>query len=159
VSNLAVRPTWFSFGGTAAIVTSMGLILGLQAAASSRQAIVGALLIVAVADNLSDSLSVHLYQEAERLDGRDAFISTLANFVTRLVVASTFVFLVIAVPDNVMPWAATLWGLSLLAWLSHRIARARGAPPGKEIVKHLTIAGVVLAVSHLLGTWLAAAFG
>jgi len=157
--NLAIRPTWFSFGGTAAIVTSMGLILGLQAAASSRQAIVGALLIVAVADNLSDSLSVHLYQEAEQLASREAFISTLANFATRLVVASTFVVLVIALPHDVLPWAATLWGMSLLALLTHRIARARGAPPGKEIAKHVAIAGVVLAVSQLLGTGLATAFG
>ena len=155
----AIRPTWFSFGGTAAIVTSMGLILGLQAAASSRQAIVGALLIVALADNLSDSLSVHLYQEAERLEGRQAFISTVANFATRLVVASTFVVLVLALPHNVLPWAAATWGMALLALLTHRIARSRGTPPAKEIAKHLAIAGVVLMVSDLLGTWLAAAFG
>jgi len=154
-----IRPAWFSFGGTAAIVTSMGLILGLQAAASSQRAIVGALLIVAIADNLSDSLSVHLYQEAERLEGREAFISTLANFATRLVVASTFVLLVIALPHHILPWAAAAWGMLLLAWLSHRIARARGAPPGREIAKHIAIAAVVLVISRLLGTWLVTAFG
>jgi len=155
---LAIKPTWIGFGGTAAIVTSMGLILGLEAAASSRQAIVGALLIVAVADNLSDSLSVHVYQEAERLEAREAFISTFANFVARLLVASTFVFMVIVLPPQALPWATTAWGLLLLAGLTHRIARARGAPVGKEIAKHVAIAAVVLFISRLLGTWIATAF-
>ena len=152
--KLAIRPTWFGFGGTAAILTSTGLILGLQAAESSRQAIVGALLIVALADNLSDSLSVHIYQEAERMQSREAFIATVANFVTRLLIASTFIVLVLALPGEALPWAAAAWGLVLLAWLTHRIARARGAPVGREIAKHLVIAGVVLAVSRGLGSWI-----
>ena len=136
----------------------MGLILGLQAAESSQRAIVSALLIVALADNLSDSLSVHVYQEAERLDGRAAFISTIANFVTRLLAASTFVLLVIVLPRDFLAWAAVAWGMTLLAWLTGRIARARGVPVGKEIVKHVAIAALVLAVSRLLGGWIATAF-
>jgi VIT1/CCC1 family predicted Fe2+/Mn2+ transporter len=153
--KLAIRPTWFGFGGTAAILTSTGLILGLQAAESSRQAIVGALLIVALADNLSDSLSVHIYQEAERMESRDAFISTVANFATRLLIAATFIVLVLALPGELLPWAAAAWGLLLLALLTHRIARARGAPVGREIAKHLVIAGIVLAISRGLGSWIA----
>jgi hypothetical protein len=43
-----------SFGSTAAIVTSVGLIVGFGAATISRVAIVSALLIVAFADNISD---------------------------------------------------------------------------------------------------------
>ena len=135
----------------------MGLILGLQAAASPQKTIVGALLIVALADNLSDSLSVHVYQESERLDGREAFVSTVANFAVRLLVAMTFVFLVVALPGEFLPWAAAGWGMLLLAWLTHRIALARGAPVGKEIAKHFVIAVVVLAVSRALGTWIAGA--
>jgi VIT1/CCC1 family predicted Fe2+/Mn2+ transporter len=157
--KLAIRPTWFGFGGTAAILTSTGLILGLQAAESSRQAIVGALLIVALADNLSDSLSVHIYQEAERMESRDAFISTVANFATRLLIAATFIVLVLALPGELLPWAAAAWGLLLLALLTHRIARARGAPVGREIAKHLVIAGIVLAISRGLGSWIAGPSG
>jgi VIT1/CCC1 family predicted Fe2+/Mn2+ transporter len=157
--KLAIRPTWFGFGGTAAIVTSTGLILGLQAAESSRQAIIGALLIVALADNLSDSLSVHVYQEAERLESREAFISTVANFATRLLIAATFIVLVVALPGGALPWAAATWGLLLLAGLTHLIARARGAPVGREIAKHLVIAGIVLAISRSLGSWIAGLSG
>ena len=58
----------------------MGLILGLDAAASGRQAIIRALPIIVLTDNLSDSLSVQVYLEAEQLEGRKALISTIAVF-------------------------------------------------------------------------------
>lgn len=137
----------------------MGLILGLDAAGATRRAIVGALLIVAVADNLSDSLSVHIYQEAERLKKGDAFVSTATNFAARLVVALTFVAWVLVLPIGLAPAAAIAWGLVLLALLTDRIARAKGVPIVKEIGKHIAVAGAVLVVSRVLGTWIAGSFG
>ena len=155
----AIKPAWISFGGTAAVVTSMGLIFGLEAAASSRQTIVAALLIVAVADNLTDSLSVHVYQEAERLQGREALRSTVANFVTRLLFALSFVGLAAVLPRSLLLLVAPAWGFALLAWLTYLIARARGAPVGWEIAKHFVVALIVLGVSRWLGTWISGAFG
>ena len=156
---ITIRPSWISFGGTAAIVTSMGLITGLDAAASSRQSIASTLLIVALADNLSDSLSVHVYQEAEQLDSREAYRSTLANFVTRLLVALSFVVLVITLPRDSLVAVTLAWGFLLLALLTFRIARARGARVGKEIAKHVVIAAIVLVISRWLGAWIAGSFG
>jgi len=153
---MAINPAWFSFGGTAAIVTSMGLILGLEAAAATRPAMVSALLIVALADNLSDSLSVHIYQEAENLEAREAFRSTLANFAVRLLVALSFVALALFAPRPWLAAGAIGWGLALLSVLTWRIARARRRPVGREIAKHIAIAVVVLAVSRALGLWISA---
>ena len=76
----------FSFGATAAIVTSMGLIIGLDAATATKATILSGLLIVAIADNLTDSLSVHIYQESERLEPRAAFHATLVH-VPKLITA------------------------------------------------------------------------
>lgn len=149
-----LRPTWISFGGTAAIVSSMGLILGLDAATSSQRAIMSSLLIVALADNLTDSLSVHMYQEAERLESHLAFVATAANFVTRLIASLSFVALVIVTPRALLTAATAAWGFLLLTLLTYRLARARGANAGKEIVRHLAVAAIVLLTSRLLGTWL-----
>ena len=55
---------------------------------------VSAPLIAAVADNLTGSLSVHMYQESERLEEREAFIGTLTNFATRFIVCLSFVLIV-----------------------------------------------------------------
>lgn len=65
-----MKATQFSFGGTAAVVTNMALISGLTTVSAAKTAIVSGLLIVAVADNLTDSLSIHLYQESEHLEPR-----------------------------------------------------------------------------------------
>lgn len=148
---MRMRPAWISFGGTAAIVTSMGLILGLEAAATGRGTLVGALLIVALADNLSDSLSVHVYQESENLDSREAFRSTLMNFAARLLVALSFVLLVIVAPAGLLVALAIAWGFVLLTALTWHIARARKVPVGREIGKHMAVAAIVLAASRALG--------
>ena len=96
-----------SFGGPAAIVASVALIVGLDAAATDRTAIVGSLLILALADNLTDALGVHIYQESERLASPEAFRTTIANFLTRLLVSLSFVALVLNVPAPLRalcPW-------------------------------------------------------
>lgn len=155
----SLRPTWISFGGTAAIVTSTGLILGMEAAASARAQMVSALLIFALADNLTDSLSMHAYQEAEQLEGREALRSTAANFVARLLIALSFVGLVLYVPRSALPALVAIWGLVLLSALTYGLARARGVSPGAEIGKHVVIAAIVLGLSRWLGAWIAGTVG
>jgi hypothetical protein len=49
-----------SYGGAAGIMTSMALINGFAVAAAPKSTIVGSLLIVAVANNTTDSLSMHI---------------------------------------------------------------------------------------------------
>lgn len=76
-----------SFGAVSAVVTSIGLIVGFGAADISKPTIIAGLLIVGLADNLTNSLSIHIYQESERLEQHAAFVATLSNFVTRLVIS------------------------------------------------------------------------
>lgn len=143
-----------SFGGTAAIVTSMALIVGLDAARASEKTIVSALLIAALADNLTDSLSIHIYQESERLSQREAFIGTLTNFATRLGLCLSFVAIVLLLPRIPALGTALGWGAALLAALSWVLARERQANGFSEIVKHLAVAAAVIFVSWLVGGWI-----
>ncbi|HEX7604981.1 MAG TPA: hypothetical protein VF316_25365 [Polyangiaceae bacterium] len=143
------HPTGFSFGGTAAIVTSMGVIVGFSASTVAKGPIVSSLLIVALADNISDSLSIHLYQESENLDVRAAFRATLTNFAARLVVSLSFVALVLVLPRNLLAGAALGWGMLLLGVLSYVLARARKVSAWREVAKHLLIAAIVVVVSRV----------
>ncbi len=147
--------TRVSFGSTSAIVTSMGLIVGLDAATASRRALVSSLLIVALADNISDSLSIHVYQESEHLDGRAAFRATLTNFAARLVVALTFVGLAVGLPQRALAPVALGWGLLLLGGLSAQLARDRGVGMVGEIGKHLGVAIAVIVVSRVVARLIA----
>lgn len=144
-----------SFGGTAAIVTSMALITGLDAAKVGRATMVSALLIAAIADNLTDSLSVHMYQESERLEQGEAFAGTLSNFATRLAVCLSFVLIVAVFQEQVVALGGVLWGMFLLATLTYLLARERAVSTLSEIVKHLAVATAIIFVSKAIGHWIA----
>lgn len=146
-----LNPRTFSFGGTSGIVTSIGLIIGLGAAAAPKSAIVSGLLVVALADNLSDSLGIHMYQEAEKLEERAALRTTLANFVVRLLFALTFVLIVALLPASHAAIVALAWGFLLLGLLSYVLARVRGVSSLSEVGKHFAVAVVVIAVSRVIG--------
>lgn len=148
--------TRLSYGGTAAIVTGMGLIVGFDRATASRATLIGSLLLIAVADNLADSLAIHAYQESERLTSSQAFRSTVTNFLTRFLVTASFVILALALPLGRLTPAALVWGMSLLATLTYFVARTRGVAPVPEIAKHIGVAIVVIVVSRGIGTWILA---
>jgi VIT1/CCC1 family predicted Fe2+/Mn2+ transporter len=143
-----------SFGGTAAIVTSTALISGLSAAYTTKPVIVSALLIAALADNLTDALSVHIFQESEQLRQKDAFTGTMTNFVTRLLLCISFVPLVVLLPVAYAAEAAIVWGALLLGILTYLVARQRKVNPAPEVVKHLLVASAVIIASMLIGHWI-----
>ena len=132
----------------------MALIVGLDAANAGRTVIVSALLIAAVADNLTDSLSVHMYQESERLEQKDAFVGTVANFVTRFIVCLSFVLIVALLRGPAAVMGGIAWGMSLLAALSWLLARHRKVSATAEVAKHLAVALVIILVSKSIGHWI-----
>lgn len=142
------RISRISFGSTAAIVTSMALITGLGGGdGASKPVIVSALLIAALADNLTDSLSIHMYQESERLEKREAFIGTLWNFVSRLAGGLSFALIVVIFPLTMSVFVAIAWGMFLLMALTYLLARDRNVSVQVEIVKHLVVACSVIGLS------------
>jgi len=151
-----IKPTRISFGGTAAIVTSMALLAGLDAANAGKATVMGALLIAAIADNLTDSLSVHMYQESERLEQREAFAGTVTNFGTRLIVCLTFVLIVALFWRHAAVVCGILWGMALLSALSYVLARHRKVSAASEVAKHVAVALVVVVVSKGIGHWIVA---
>jgi VIT1/CCC1 family predicted Fe2+/Mn2+ transporter len=149
-----LNPRKFSFGGTSAIVTSMALIIGLGAAGAGAATIVSGLLIAGFADNMTDSLSIHMYQEAEKLKERAALRATFTNFLARVLTALSFVAIVLALPAAFAGVVALSWGCLLLAAISYVLARARGTHPLPEVAKHLGVAFLVIAASRTIGEWI-----
>jgi hypothetical protein len=143
-----------SFGGTAAIITNMALITGLQTAAASKKSIIASLLIIAIADNLTDSLSVHLYQESEDMELREAFSVTVSNYFTRLLVSLSFIGLIAVLELPLAILCSLVWGTFLLCLLTFLLARQRGLRLWEEIVKHLLGAAVVILLAKAIGYWL-----
>jgi VIT1/CCC1 family predicted Fe2+/Mn2+ transporter len=146
--------TKFSFGATSAIITNLGLIVGLDTLVRPQLAIISGILIIALADNIADSFGIHIYQESEYLGKKEVWFSTLTNFFTRVFVSLTFIILVIALPLGIAVPCSILWGLVLLAIMSYTIARDRGVNPYLAIFEHISIALVVIIASNFAGKFL-----
>jgi VIT1/CCC1 family predicted Fe2+/Mn2+ transporter len=132
----------------------MALIIGLEAAKSTRGTIIGSLLVIAIADNLTDSLSMHIYQESERLDAPGAFLTTVTNFFSRLLISLTFGLIVAFIPMPTVVYVGVAWGILLLSALTMILARERNVPVFPEVFKHVGLALIVILVARLIGEWI-----
>lgn len=63
--KLIIPSSRFSFGSSSAIITNIALTIGLDTTVNAKSAIIGSLLVVALADNISDTLGMHMFQESE----------------------------------------------------------------------------------------------
>ena len=150
--------TRFSFGATSAIITNLGIITGLDTLAHPKLSIIGALLVIALADNLSDSFGIHIYQESEHLSKKEVWLSTLSNFFARLFVSSTFILLIILLPIKLAALCSVVWGLLILTVMTYVITRQRKMNPYSAILAHILVAVLVVAAGHFIGAFLVARF-
>jgi hypothetical protein len=151
---IALRLPAVSFGAASAIVTSMGTIIGFGAASISKPTIIAGLLIVGIADNATDSLSIHIYQESEKLEQHAAFRAMIGNFATRLIISLSFIALVFSFSSTKLLLACLVWGVLLLAGLTWFVAVNRNANVLAEVLKHLTVAAAVIAASLATGAFI-----
>jgi len=52
--------TGISFGLASGVITTLGLMTGLNAGTKSELAVIGGILVIAIADALSDSVGIHI---------------------------------------------------------------------------------------------------
>jgi hypothetical protein len=147
------------FGVTSGVLTTIGLMAGLYAGSHSATIIIGGVLTIAVADALSDSFGMHISQEARKKHSpKNVWSAALSTFLTKLVIASSFIapLIFFALEEAVL--AAVAWGIALLSAESYFIAKQGAEGPAKIILGHIALAAVVVAASYLIGSWAGAAF-
>lgn len=114
---------------------------------------------LALADNISDSFGIHIYQELEKIETREVWVSTILNFLARIIVSLSFVALILTLPLNLAILVSIVWGLLLLALVSYLIARHEELNPYASITTHLLIAIAVIFASNVIGDLLINHFG
>ena len=146
--------TGVSFGLTSAVITTLGLMVGLQSGTGSKLVVIGGVLTIAIADAFSDALGIHVSEESENVHTpRQVWGATVATFLAKFVFALTFIVPVLLLPLSAAVVVSVAWGLSILAILSYFMARAQGERPWKIIGEHVLIAGLVIAITHWVGHW------
>jgi amino acid permease len=140
----------FSFGATSAVTSSLALMIGLNQLGVSGIGMIGALLIIGLADNIADSLGMHVYSESKIKNHTK--LSTITNYITRLVITLILIVFVILLPLTYAIIASVIIGLIILGALSYYIAKAHKLNPYRSVVEHLIVAVLVLVVSQLIGS-------
>ena len=116
--------TGLCFGLTSAIITTLGLMVGLHSFSGSKTIIIGGILTIAIADAFSDALGIHISEEAEAIHThKEVWESTLATFFTKFLFALTFIIPVLFFNISTSIIIGVIWGLFMLTILCVFIAK------------------------------------
>jgi len=149
--------TGFSFGLTSAVITTLGLIIGLEAGTHSRLVVLGGILTIAIADAFSDALGMHVSVESENHHTpKQIWASTAATFLSKLVFALTFIVPVIFLNLNQAIIINIIWGFLILGIFSYYLAKLQKIKPLNVILEHLFTGAIVIIVAHFVGQWIGA---
>ena len=141
-----------SFGLTSAVITTLGLMVGLHSGTHSKLVVLGGILTIAIADAFSDALGIHISEESENAHTpRQIWGATVVTFFAKFLFALTFAVPVLLLSLTVAIWVSLAWGLTILTVLSYAIARSQGERPWRIVGEHLLIAVVVITITHYVG--------
>ena len=147
--------TGVTFGLTSAVITTLGLMVGLHSGTHSKMVVLSGVLTIAIADAFSDALGIHISEESENVHTtKQIWVATVATFLAKFLFAMTFVVPVLLFSLSTAIGVSLIWGLSVLTVLSYVIAKSQGEPPWKIVGEHLIIALVVIAITYWVGHWI-----
>ncbi len=142
----------FGFGLTSGIITTLGLMVGLNSSTHSAIVVIGGIIVIAVADALSDALGIHISEEFEmKHSKKEIWESTISTFLSKLVFALTFVVPVLLFSLNTAIIVSVVWGLFLITVFSIYIAKEQNLKPYRVVMEHLVITVIVILITHYLG--------
>ncbi len=151
--------TGLGFGITSGIITTLGLMVGLNSGTQSVLAVIGGVLTIAIADAFSDALGIHVSQEFEdQSSNREIWESTIITFFSKFFMAIVFVIPVAVFELSLAVKISVVCGITLLALFSYVIAKEKKAKPLPIILEHVSIAILVIALSQLVGTYIRSTF-
>jgi len=152
--------TGLSFGLTSGIITTLGLMVGLNSSTHSRLAVIGGILTIAIADSLSDALGIHISEESEnKHTPREIWESTLSTFASKFIFAMTFLIPILMLELDTAVFVSIAWGLSLLGIFSFHIAREQNVKPWRVISEHILISLLVIFAANYAGEMIHSALG
>jgi len=144
----------FSFGLTSGIITTLGLMVGLNAGTRSKIVVIGGIITIAIADAFSDALAIHISEESEdKHTHAEIWVATAATFLSKFLFALTFLIPVFFFELSTAVIISIIWGLAALTVFSYRMAREQSENAAKVIGEHIAIAIAVVAITYYVGIW------
>jgi VIT1/CCC1 family predicted Fe2+/Mn2+ transporter len=148
------------FGLTSAIITTLGLIVGLHSGTHSKIIVLGGVLTIAIADAFSDALGIHVSEESENVHTKkEIWTATFSTFLSKFSFALTFAIPILLFELSFAIIISAIWGLFVLGILSLTISKEKKENPWASIGEHLFIALVVIFITHYVGDFIYTVLG
>jgi len=143
----------FNFGVTSGIITTLGLMIGLDSATGSKLAVIGGIMTIAVADACSDAVGIHVSEEGENKHTRvEVWQSTISTFLFKFVFASIFIIAFLFLEITTAVWVNIIVGFILLTVFSYKLAKnEKSEKPIGVVLEHLILTAIVLVASYFVG--------
>jgi vacuolar iron transporter family protein len=144
----------FGFGLASGVITTLGLMVGLNSSTHSYKVVVGGILVIAIADAFSDALGIHISEEAEnKHTTKEIWEATIGTFVSKFIFSAMFIIPVLFFSLKVAIIVSIVWGLFLIGLFSFYMARQQKTKHYEVIGEHLGIAILVIIITHYVGVW------
>jgi len=150
--------TGFGFGLTSSVITTLGLMVGMYSGTHLQLAVIGVILMIAVADSVSDALGIHLSEESKGRCMKSVWESTISTVLSKFLFTLLFIIPCLLFSLQVAIIVNIMFGMVLLAVFSFYIARTQNLEPWKVILEHVGIATCVLTSTYFLGIWISGMF-
>jgi len=142
----------FSFGLTSGIITTLGLIVGLYSITESKLAVIGGILVIAIADAFSDAMGIHVSEESDKTNSKkEIWEATISTLFSKFVFALSFVVPILLFNLGTAIIISIIWGILLITILSFYISKGNEDSPKRVIIEHLAIAIFVIVVTYYVG--------
>lgn len=142
----------FGFGLTSGVMTTLGLIVGLDAGTGSRLAVISGIMVIAIADGLSDAMGIHISEEATyKKTTKQIWEATISTFLFKFLFALIFVipFLFLELFTAVI--VCIVWGLLMIITYSYQMARKRKTNGFYVVLEHVGLTILVVTASYFVG--------
>lgn len=147
------------FGMTSAVITTLGLLVGLAASTDSKFVVMGGLITIAVCDALADALGMHLAQESDaNKTAKEIWGATISTFLTKFLFATSFVVPVYFLDLSVAMMIDIVWGMLVLFEGSYLLAKSRNKNPTYIILEHFALTAAVIIIAYQIGLLVKANF-
>ena len=143
-----------TFGSMDAIITVLGVIVGLGVIGDRTAVFVG-ILVAGIANSFGNAWGFHISEETENMHTRrEVWMSTLFSFTGTLISTLILLMPVLLLPLGQAMLASVLIGVAMIILIGLGVGRIRGLDsPGclKLVVEYVGISLVVIAIAYVLG--------
>lgn len=143
-----------TFGSMDAIITVIGVVVGLGVIGNRTAVFVG-ILVAGIANSFGNAWGFHISEETENIHTqREVWVSTVLSFTGTLVSTLILLIPVLLLPLGQAILASVLIGVVMITIIGLGVGRIRGLEGFgccKLVVEYVSISLLVIAIAYVLG--------